>query len=170
MQTDYLQVKTDSANFTGFDPLMIGTKLCISEAKGIVPKISFLFNLTLPYIGKRNFRPEYLAPSIYLLMQNDITRKLNVCYNLGLEYDGESASPSEFAAICLGLGITDKLSGFLENYDWFSSTSKPENFVDLGFAYLVSHNIQLDLSGNMNLQDIRKYIIIGFGISWRIPT
>jgi len=26
------------------------------------------------------------------------------------EYDGESASPAEFAAICLGLGITDKVT------------------------------------------------------------
>jgi len=169
LQTDYVQVKTDSANITGFDPLTIGTKIFISEAKGIIPKTSFLFNLTLPYIGKKNFRPEYLAPSIYLLMQNDITGKLNVCYNLGLEYDGESASPAEFAAICLGLGITDKVSGFIENYNWFSSASKPVNFVDLGFAYLVSHKIQLDLSGNMNLEDIKKYFMINFGISWRIP-
>jgi len=169
LQTDYTQVKTDSLNITGFNPLTIGTKLFISEEKGILPKTSFLFNLTLPCFGEKNFRPENLTPSIYLLMQNNITKNLNVCYNIGIEYDGESANPTEFAAICFGYNITEKINGFIENYNWFSDFTKPENYIDLGCAYLIRKNIQLDLSGNMNLQDVEKYLMINFGVSWRIP-
>lgn len=168
LQTDYARVKTDSVNIAGFNPLTIGTKLFISEANGILPKTSFLFNLTLPGFGEKNFRPKNLTPSIYLLMQNDITKKLNICYNIGIEYDGEKTDPIEFTAICLGYSFTDKLNGFIENYNWFSNKTKPENFIDFGFAYLLGKNIQLDLSGNTNVKDIRNYFMINFGFSWRI--
>jgi len=170
IQTDFAQVKTDSSNITGFNPLTIGTKLLLMEEKGILPQTSFLFNLTLPWIGEKQFRPGNLAPSIYLLMQNDLTKKINVCYNIGIEYDGESPVPAEFAAICFGYGITGKLNGFIENYNWFSNRSKPENFIDLGFAYLIGKNLQIDLSANISIQDIEKYIMINSGVSWRIPN
>jgi hypothetical protein len=169
LQTDYTQVKTDSANTTGFNPLTFGTKLLISDAKGILPKTSFLFNLTLPCFGERSFRPQNLAPSIYLLMQNDITKKINLCYNIGIEYDGESANPTGFAAICFSYSITEKLNGFIENYDWFANYIKPENFMDIGFGYILRKNIQLDISGNINLQAFENYSMINFGVSWRIP-
>jgi len=168
LQTDYAKVKTDSISITGFNPLTVGTKLLISEQKSILPKASFLLNLTLPCFGEKIFRPENLTPSFYLLMQNDITDKLSICYNIGIEYNGIITEPMEFAAICFNYSITNKFSGFIENYNWFSNSSKPENFIDCGFAYLLRKNIQLDLSGNMNLQDIENYFMINFGVSWRI--
>jgi len=170
LQADYAQMKTDSLNIKGFNPLIVGTKILISESKGILPETSFLFNLTLPYFGDRNFRPKNLAPSYYFLMQNDITKKLNVCYNIGLEYDGESRIPAEFAAICFGYNITEKISISAENYNWFSNSAKPENFVDIGIAYIIKKNLQLDISGNMNLRSIEKYYMISFGVSWRIKN
>lgn len=168
LQTDYARVKIDSVDLKGFDPLTVGAKLIVSEGKGIIPKTSFLFNLTLPYFGKTDFKPKNLTPSVYLLMLNDLSKKINVCYNIGIEYDGESSVPKEFAAICFGYNITNKLNGFIENYNWFSNNSKPENFVDFGFAYLIGKNVQLDLSGNLNIQDFENYFMINFGFSWRI--
>lgn len=169
LQTDYARVKTDSTNITGLNPLTIGAKLLILGAKGILPTTALLFNLTLPWIGEKRFRPENLAHSIYLLMQNDITKKLNVCYNIGIEYNGESPVPVEFAAICFGYSITDKFNMFIESYNWFFNNTKPDNFIDVGGAYLIGKNFQVDLSGNMNLQYIEKYFMINAGVSWRIP-
>jgi hypothetical protein len=168
LQTDYANVKTDSTSITGFNPLTLGTKVYISEQKGILPKTSFLFNLTLPGIGKTDFRTKYLSPSIYLLMQNDITEKLNICYNAGLEYDGIAPEPAEFAAICFGYSLIENLSGFVENYNWFLNKTKPQNYIDLGLSYLIGKNFQADIAGNMNLQDIENYYSINFGVSWRI--
>jgi len=168
LQTDYARFKTDSVDITGFNPLTIGTKITVSEEKGIIPKTSILLNLTLPCFGEKSFRPQNMAPSIYLLMQNDISEKLNVCYNIGIEYDGETAIPTEFAAICLGYSITDQLSGFIENYDWFSKGTQPECFFDLGLACILGKNLQLDLSGNLNIQYPGNYFMINAGVSWRI--
>ena len=168
LQTDYARFKSDSSDIIGFDPITIGTKLLISENKGIIPQASFLFNLTLPFFGKKDFKPEYLTPSIYLLMQNDVTDKFNICYNIGLEYDGVSAEPAEFAAICFGYNISDNLSVFAENYNWFSNNTKPANFADFGCSYLLTKNIQFDLSGNADMRDFKNYLMFNFGVAWRI--
>ena len=168
MQTDYAQVKTHQSKITGFDPLIVGTKLLITEGKSVLPQTSFMFNLTLPYIGNKNFRPDNIVPSAYLLFQNDITEKLNVCYNAGLEYDGETTIPSTFTAVCFGYSFSDKFGGFIENYDWFSNAAGPLNYVDLGCTYMAGKNFQIDVSGNMNLRDFKNYFMINFGVSWRI--
>ena len=168
IQTDFEKLKTDSLNFKGFNPVVIGTKLLISEEKGIIPKTAFLFNLTLPFLGEKKFRPQNATPSLYFLMTNNISKYINICYNIGLEYDGESTVPKEFAAVCMGYNLTDNLSLFLENYDWFSKASKPETFIDFGFAYLSGKNVQIDLSGNIDPQDFENYFMINFGISWRL--
>ncbi len=165
LQTDFANVKTDSLNTTGFNPLTIGTKLLITEGKNIIPKTSFLFNLTLPYFGEKNFKPNNFIPSFYLLMQNDINKKLNVCYNVGLEFDGKSSIPTKFIAICFGYSMTEKFSGFVENYNWFSSIERPEYFVDCGLTYMIKKNIQLDISGSLNLQNINKYYMFSFGLT-----
>lgn len=168
LQADYAQFKTENLNIHGFNPLIAGTKLLISKARGIIPETSLLLNLTLPYVGEKQFRPDHLAPSLYLLMQNDLSEKVNICYNLGVEYDGESPVPSEFVALCLGYSFSDKFSGFVENYNWFSKGAKPDIYVDAGFAYLVSENIQLDLSCSMMPVDIDEYLFVSFGVSIKI--
>jgi hypothetical protein len=170
VQTDYARLKTTNSNITGFDPLTIGTKLTIIEGKGVLPKTSFLFNLTLPYLGNKNFRPDNMAPSFYLLFQNNLTDKLNLCYNIGLEYDGSSPSPSDFMAICMGYAISDKLSCFIENYNWFSNVLKPLNYFDLGCAYLIRKNLQFDVSANFSLQNFDNYNMYNFGLSWMFPN
>jgi hypothetical protein len=164
----YTRLKTDGVNITGFNPLTLGTKLFISEGNGILPKTSFLINLTLPCFGEKNFRPSKLAPAIYILMQNDITKNLNVCYNIGIEYYGESANPTTFAAISIGYNFTNRLNGSMENYNWFSNETKSKNFIDFGLAYLIGRKIQIDLSGSMSVQDMTKYIMINTGLPLRI--
>lgn len=166
LQTDYAFEKADSAHVSGLNPLTVGSKFLISEGNKFIPAFGLLFNLALPYLGHDNFKPDNLAPSIYLLMENDITDKLNICYNIGLEYDGTSAIPTELVTICLSYDIAEKINIFVENYNWFSSESKPENYFDCGITYMIRENIQLDLSGHLDLRNVEKYNMIDFGITW----
>jgi hypothetical protein len=168
IQWDYAQLKTDNQIINGFKPLVAGTKLNITKGSGLVPHTSFMFNLALPGTGQKKFRLDHLAPSAYLLMQNDFSEKLNLGYNIGVEYDGASVQPSTFLAICLGYNFSKKLSGFLENYNWYLLNAKPENYVDLGLAYLLRKYVQLDLSGNLNIQPGLSYFMINLGVAWRI--
>ena len=75
----------------------------------------------------------------------------------------------KFAAICFEYDFTQNLITFIESYNWFATGELPKNFIDVGGAYLITKNIQLDLSASMSLQDFNNYFMINGGVAWRIP-
>ena len=155
------------------EPLTIGTKIKVLEGGQYVPAISFMTNLAIPSTSDLA-RTMHVAPSLYLLFQNDITDWFNVGYNVCVEWNGEDAIPATFLAICLGFGITDNFGAFLESYNYFSrydlSTGKTavDANLDFGFNYIVHPRIQLDLYASFNCQDPKSYSNIGLGIAWLI--
>jgi len=169
LQTDFAQVKTDSINNMGFSLITAGAKLLIYKGKGIIPMTSLMVNLTFPFSDDKFFKPERPMPSFYLLMQNDITKKFNISYNFGMDFIDGFSVPVEFAAICLEYDFTENLITFIESYNWFATGELPKNFIDVGGVYLITKNIQIDLSGSISLNDIKNYFMINGGVSWRIP-
>jgi hypothetical protein len=166
LQGDYINLDDNGSKTSGFTSLTVGSKIHISDNFGYFPQTSLLLNITLPYFG--NFHPKHLAPSMYLLMQEGITRKISICYNIGFEFDGENSVPSVFNAISLGFSLSSKLSAFIENYEWFSSKISSDIFMDCGFAYLLKKNLQLDISGGGVISGNNKYYYTSLGLSWRI--
>lgn len=155
-------------------PLVIGTKVKIFEGYRWVPKISLLANLSIPLkrdIGAYSLK-QHVAPSLYLLFQNDVTDWFNIGYNVGAEWSGYSHIPSTFLALCLGFNITDNFGAFLESYNYFTRYGKRNTEVecdlDLGFTYTVHPRVQLDLYGMFNCQNPRDFYGIGLGVAWLI--
>lgn len=168
LQADFAHVKTDSVNKMGFSLITAGAKLMIYKGKGIIPMTSFMVDLTFPFSNDKFFKPESPMPSFFLLMQNDITENFNISYNFGMDFIDGYSVPIEFAAICFEYDFTQNLITFIESYNWFATGELPKNFIDVGCAYLITKNIQLDLSASMSLQDFKNYYMINGGVSWGI--
>lgn len=153
------------------EPITLGTKIRLFDGWKAVPKVSFLANICIP-TTKEQYASSYVAPSMYLLFENDVTDWLNVCYNVGLEWDGQTASPATFVALCLGFAIDDQLGAFVESYNYFSRygaySKSAECNVDFGFTYLVHPAVQLDVYASMNCQDPASYANVGLGVAWLI--
>ena len=174
LQYDGTLVENPGAQWSyNVEPLTIGTKIKVLEGGQYVPAISFMANLAIPSTSDLA-HTMHVAPSLYLLFQNDITDWFNVGYNVGVEWNGEDAIPATFLAICLGFGITDNFGAFLESYNYFTrydlSTGKTavDANLDFGFNYIVHPRIQLDLYASFNCQDPKSYSNIGLGVAWFI--
>lgn len=158
----------------GVEPLVIGTKIKIFEGYRWVPKISFLANLSIPLVRQRDLSSDqpHVAPSLYLLFQNDVTDWFNIGYNVGVEWSGVSHIPSTFLALCLGFNITDNLGAYVESYNYFTRYGKKNTRVecdlDFGFNYVVHPRVQLDLYGMFNCQDPKSFSGVGLGVAWLI--
>jgi hypothetical protein len=171
IQTDFAYNITDGANHSvvyGFNPITIGTKVKLLKQQGIIPNFSLLFNLTLPFIGKDEFRPDNTAPSFYLLMANDLSETVNLCYNYGMIWDGSSSVPTHFYAVCLSVNLNDKLSTFIEGYGYFNQTAKPAFYLDLGLAYLITEHLQVDFTLAGYLNSLKDYYLLNIGFAWEI--
>jgi len=156
------------------EPLVLGTKIKVFEGKGWIPKVSFLANLAIPLT--RHTDPftvaPHVAPSLYLLFQNEVTDWFNIGYNVGAEWSGVSHIPATFLALCLGFNISDNLGAFVESYNYLTRYGKgntvAECNLDFGFSYTVHPRVQLDLYGMFNCQDPRSFNGLGLGVAWLI--
>lgn len=157
-------------------PLTLGTKIRIydgqteNEKLKWLPATSFMLNLAIPSTSELA-QTTHVAPSAYLLFHHDATDWLSIDYNVGAEWDGVSAQPNTFLALCLGFGITDKVGAFLESYNYI--TDYGHDFdgsanLDFGFTYLVHPHVQLDVYGAFNCQDPASSASAGLGVAWMI--
>ncbi|MBO7570741.1 MAG: transporter [Bacteroidales bacterium] len=153
-------------------PLTLGTKLTVFEGENWIPKISFLANIAIPMKKQGAIQYEHVAPSLYLLFQNDITDWFNIGYNVGAEWYGVSHVPSTFLAVCLGFSFCDNFGAFIESYNYFTRYGKKNTDVecdlDFGLTYTVHPRVQLDLYGMFNCQNPKSFNGIGFGVAWLI--
>ena len=154
----------------GVEPITLGTKIKIFDGWKAVPKVSFLANICLP-ATKEQYETSYVAPSIYLLFENDVTDWLNLCYNVGLEWNGVDATPSTFVALCLGFAMGEQWGAFVESYNYFtrlSTGTEAEWNLDAGFTYMPHHRVQLDVYASINCQEPAMYSNVGLGVAWLI--
>ena len=152
------------------EPLILGTKIRVFDGWKAVPKISFLANIAIP-ISKETFQTSHVAPSLYLLFENDVTDWLNLCYNVGLEWNGVDATPSTFVALCLGFAMGEQWGAFVESYNCFtrlSTGTEAEWNLDAGFTYMPHRRVQLDVYASINCQDPAMYSNVGLGVAWLI--
>lgn len=151
-------IKTD---MSGLSPLYMGFKVKIADEDGWKPEFAFLGGLVLPLTANDNFKPSYTAADIRFAFSHTLSDRFSLGYNLGAEWDGETAIPSYFYSVSLGAAITDNIGMFVESYGWLRE-SGAKHLLDAGFTYLLLPNFQLDISGGIGIQNsIDNFISLG---------
>lgn len=168
--TDFLMHKDIEATEPayGIAPFTIGTKIKIYEGAGILPSVGLIAQLKSSHIGTKDQLPSHLAPSMYLLFEHGIGERFSLSYNAGVEWDGETASPTTFLALSLGYSITESLGAFVESYNYLLAEGDNQYMTEFGFIWLVSRRVQLDLEADLDFQQLGKYYSIGCGVAWLI--
>ena len=164
-------ISTDSTGTTviyGITPLNLGAKIKLFSQRGVIPNLSVMFNLRMPFWGTREFRPDQVAPSFYLLMSNDFAGNLNLSYNYGIAWDGITPCPTHFYAVCFDIHLHPKWDVYAEGYGFAMLHEAPEYFMDTGVAFRICENLQADLSFGGYLNAFWDYYQLNLGIAWRI--
>ncbi len=168
--TEYINIQLDpNPKVDGFLPVQVGFKSKLLEQKGIVPKTSFIGHLTLPGIASKQFQETYFAPSLKLAFKHKIQDRFSLLYNLGAEWDGETARPDFIYSMALVAGIVDGLGVYAEVYG-----SVPQQRVDDadlrlagGLTYFISTEVTADVSGGIGLTDNAPEKYISVSLSYR---
>ena len=168
---EYAGTRTDSGSrssaLQGFNPVSIGAKIMMCPENGIIPQTAMNVAFTLPYFGRKEFRPSFLAPSFFLLMQNTLSDKFSIGYNLGLQWDGEQPNATAVYSISPSLTVAEGLSVFAEFYGFSTEGSVSDFRTDMGCAYLINDNVQVDLSAGIGLNNVAPDSFVAFGLAWR---
>ena len=170
--SDRFEMKEEgiTKKISGFSPLYTGFKVNIVEEAGWKPEIAFLGGVTLPFTAKKDYKPTHVSANMRFAFTHTLSERFSLGYNLGAEWDGESAGPLYFYSLVLGVELTNNLGIFAESYGLLNPEGEPENMVDTGFTYLILHNFQIDLSGGIGLNDNAIDNFISLGLTLRIPN
>lgn len=163
-------VRSGGSSTTGLTPLTLRFKKLLFEEKGILPTASFIGYLGLPNTSSAAFKTTYFAPAFRFTMQHTLSEKLTLSYNLGAEWDGETAEPVFIYTLATGMSITEKVGCYVELYGFLPQRSKADHRADGGFTYLLKHNIQLDLSGGVGISNNSPEYFGSLGFSFRLKN
>ena len=92
---------------------------------------------------------------------------LGICYNVGAEWDGETASPTTYLGFGVYFGITEHIGTFVETYNYIHPEGN-QYLTQFGFTWLVSRRVQLDLAADLDFQNFGKYYSVSGGVAWLI--
>ena len=165
--TEFSSIKSDE-NYSGLTPVTLRFKENICSEKGLLPITSFIGYLSLPKLASEEFKASYFAPAFRFTMQHTLSEKFTFGYNLGAEWDGESAEPSFIYTVTTGYAITDKFGAYIELFGFAPQKSIADNRFDGGVSYLLRNNILIDVSGGIGLNENSRYSYISFGFSFRL--
>lgn len=101
-------------------------------------------------------------------MQHTLSQKFSLGYNLGAEWNGETAEPAFIYTLTTGCSISDKIGAYLEVYGFAPQFSKADHRFDGGLNFLLKENILLDISGGAGITENAPDYYMALGFSFRL--
>lgn len=169
LQAELQSVRYAGTTTRGFAPLAIGTKIAVCEEQGLRPTIAFLGHLTLPFTGIKEFRPSFVAPQFRFAAAHTLSPTLALGYNLGMEWDGESAMATTVYTAVLGVDMTDDIGIFAELFGALPEIGTGQHHLHVGATWSVLPNLQADIATAIGLNKEAPEYGLGIGISARFP-
>lgn len=162
---------TDSSTIlTGFNPVAVGLKIALEKEDGILPDISLITHLELPYLGSEEFRPEFVIPRFRFLFAHTLSDQFTLSYNLGSEWEDGTSATTGIYTVSLGATLTERIAMFVEAYGFMKEKYYPDHRVDAGINYQLTNHVQFDASGGFGLNDISPDYFISAGLPLRFKA
>jgi len=177
-EVDFAYTSNKDTSFYGVRTIGVGLKVPIITGKKHLPDIAILGSSFLPKIGNPLYSPSNYIPTATILIQKSFSN-LSIGCNLGVFWDNQSENGyiiNPYSTGCYAQGsytanisyAVKKTNIFVESYGFYSNKTNPYFAGDIGVAYAVSSELQLDLSIGNNIQFNNSFIV--GGIAWRIPN
>jgi len=152
--------------------LELSTKLRLLEQQEWWPATSLLAGVSLP-TGGSAVSSDGVDPFGKVIASLQLGERFSLDANLGLAAPTQGVSDSRrvyelFAATSLGFALSERTGTFLEYAATVRGRGEPdEHALDGGFTYLVTDDVQLDVSAGAGLNHAAPDYVIGVGLAWR---
>lgn len=162
---------------SGFGDPSIGFKLRLTpdpppeETPGR-PEAALLLGTTLPE-GDEELSDGTWQPEARVALAWQLGARLSLSSNIGYAYPEDTAAGERFhqflASLSLGLALTDRLGAFVEGYGYSEETvdGSEAAYMDAGFTWLVSNDLQLDVRAGRGFNDADPDWFVGAGAALR---
>ena len=130
----------------GLDPISISAKVALLSQQQIIPAITLVTYLQLPFAASKKNKVDYYAPTVLLAFENEVNSRFVLGYNIGISWDGIEKKPEYLATLSLGYGLSYRWSFFGEYFSSFRPLKLTNHNIDFGASYLLSSDLLLDFA------------------------
>lgn len=155
------------ASETGIFAPGISLKQHLCSQKKLLPEITAVGYVRLPFLATNNFKTENPSLTFLLAFQNDFSNKFSISYNIGRTFDKDATENIWIITTSLGFMATNKISFFAEYFSSFAKVLKPSNNADAGVLWLLNNKFQIDFAFGSTIFEQDKKQFITTGISYR---
>ena len=156
------------SNATGSEDLYLGFKIALTPQECMLPETAVILQMTAP-LGADDITADEVLPGINFIYSWDLNDTFSVAgstqANRALDDSGEFYTEIAQSAV-LGVGITEKLGGYLEWYAFFphsADTAQVEHVLNGGFTYHFTNNFMWDIEAGVGLNDAAPDYFVGTG-------
>jgi hypothetical protein len=159
-------------HLSGSDDLLLGCKIALTPQEGILPQMCLLPQMSVPS-GSPGLTAGLVMPGVLWGYEWKLNEKFTLTGLTAVmrSADDNSAVFTEFdQALSLQCDITKKLQVYDEWYVISPSgqtIERTQHYMDGGFAYHVTNNIQLDIEAGVGLNAAANNFFVGTGAALR---
>ena len=162
-----------SESHTGLEDLYLGFKIGLTPQEGHLPEMSIIPQALVP-TGSNAFTFDEMLPGVNWIYAWEICDELSIAgstqANRAVD-EGTNHSYWFFAqSATAAFSLTDELGLYTEWFAFFptsADTAQVEHFLNGGFTYLISDDIQFDIRVGTGLNSAAADVFAGTGLSIR---
>lgn len=155
-----------SNEFDGVSQWQLGFRYnLIPESDGWIPGVGIQTRFSMKQVS-RNYQASQVAPTTMLFTNHTLLDDLNVSFNGGVAYDGNTAIPQYLYVISFAQNFT---SNFGVIYEFYGNEydDQDSNYGGAGLFYFPNKDLQLDLYASMGKNQGVEEFYMSLGLSWR---
>lgn len=162
-----------STTTSGVGDLYLGAKISLAPQEGIWPELAVMPQMTVPS-GSRAFTNNEVLPGVNWLYGWDINDFVALGMNTQFNQRVDGGTGDKYLEVIqtasFAYSLTDKLGAYTE---WFmlsptgADTEQVEHYIDGGFTYLLSNDVQFDIRAGYGLSSAADDFFAGTGLSIR---
>ena len=164
LQNDIYSTHADGDALYG--SIAIGTKINMFGGCGLLPAISLLGDVAVPYGKRVDGEHRRVGGQLHALFDTAISHRWSLGCDVGLDWDDNDSDCTVFLGACLSFQATDNLGLFVEEYNHFGNGHT--SWLETGLSYQIGDNLQLDVATDISLNAPADHFVVQFGVAWRM--
>ncbi len=151
-------------------PIALGTKIALLKNKRMLPDVTFVAYLKLPFTARSHNQEAYWSPLGLLAFQHKFaSEKIKLEYNAGLQQEAFRRQWQGLGNASLHYKLTNDLEAFAEYYAQYSPREAPMHNLGGGLALQIGHQMEVYVAGGSAINTPESNHFFSGGIAVRTP-
>lgn len=149
-------------------PLALGTKVVLLKDKPVLPDITFVGYVKLPFTSRSREERLYWSPIFLLAFQHKFAgEKVKLEYNAGIQQESFSSSWQWLGNVSMHCKLSRSLEAFAEYYAQYSPQEAPLHNLGGGLALEIGERMEAYASGGSTIATTDRNYFFAAGLAVR---